>query len=63
MGVNVKFQNDLILCSSFIVLSWILGEYVKSEQKQRQALEKELNEQLKQHDYIEEMMLKNEACY
>lgn len=63
VGVNVKFQNDIILCSGFIVLSWILGEYVKSEQKQRQALEKELNEQLKQHDYIEEMMLKNEACY
>lgn len=62
-GVNVKFQNDLILCSGFIVLSWILGEYVKSEQKQRQALEKELNEKLKHHDYIEEMMLKNEACY
>lgn len=63
VGVNVKFQNDIILCSGFIVLSWILGEYVKSEQEQRQALEKELNEQLKQHDYIEEMMLKNEACY
>lgn len=63
VGVNVKFQNDIILCSGFIVLSWILGEYVKSEQEQRQALERELNEQLKQHDYIEEMMLKNEACY
>lgn len=63
VGVNVKFQNDIILCSGFIVLSWILGEYVKSEQEQRQALEKELNEQLKQHDYIEEMMLENEACY
>lgn len=63
MGVNVKFQDDLILCSGFIVLAWILGEYVKSEKEQREALEKELNQQLKKHDYIEDMMLKNEACY
>lgn len=63
VGVNIKFQNDLILCSGFIVLSWILGEYVKSEEEQRQALENELKQQLKKHDYIEEMMLKNEICY
>lgn len=63
IGVNVNFQNDLILCSGFIVLSWILGEYVKSEEEQRQTLENELDEQLKKHDYIEEMMLRNEACY
>lgn len=60
---NYRFENDLFICALFLVMAWILGNYVMSEQKQRQVLEAELQEQLKQHNYIEDMMIRNEACY
>lgn len=63
LTVNIYFENDLMLTSAFIMVAWILGEYKKFESDQREVLQSELNEQLKQHDYIEEMLLQNEDCY
>lgn len=67
LTVNIYFENDLMLASGFIMVAWVLGEYKKFESDQREILESELKEQLKQHleqhDYIEEMLLKNEDCY
>ncbi|AWK52936.1 PAS domain-containing sensor histidine kinase [Clostridium beijerinckii] len=63
LTVNIYFENDLMLCLGFIMVAWVLGEYKKFESDQREVLEAELKEQLKQHDYIEEMLLKNEDCY
>ena len=61
--VNIYFENDLMLSLGFVLVAWVLGEYKKFESDQREILESELKAQLKQHDYIEEMLLKNEDCY
>lgn len=63
LTINIYFENDLMLTSAFIMVAWILGEYKKFESDQREVLESELNEQLKQHNYIEEMLLQNEDSY
>ena len=63
LRVNIYFENDLMLALGFIMIAWVLGEYKKFESDQRELLESELKEQLRQHDYIEEMLLKNEDCY
>lgn len=63
LRVNIYFENDLMLALGFIMVAWVLGEYKKFESDQRELLESELKEQLRQHDYIEEMLLKNEDCY
>lgn len=60
---NYRFENDLFICALFLAMAWILGSYVMSEQIQIQALEDELEIQLKKHNYIEDMMIQNEACY
>ncbi|MBC2399220.1 sensor histidine kinase [Clostridium tetanomorphum] len=69
-GVNVYFENDLILAGVFILTAWPLGYYVKieSENLARKDLQlKELNEELNKKDqqrrYIEKMLFKNETCY
>ena len=61
--VNIEFENDLVLCIIFFVVSWILGEYVNIENSKREKLEHKLNEELTQRNYIEELLTKNEACY
>ncbi len=63
LKVNIYFENDLMLALGFIMIAWVLGEYKKFESDQRELLESELKEQVRQHDYIEEMLLKNEDCY
>lgn len=63
LKVNIYFENDLMLALGFITVAWILGEYKRFESNQIEMLELELKEQLKQHDYIEDMLLKNEDCY
>jgi PAS domain S-box-containing protein len=63
LKVNIYFENDLMLALGFIMIAWVLGEYKRFESDQREMLEAELKEQLRQHDYIEEMLLKNEDCY
>lgn len=60
---NYRFENDLFICALFLAMAWILGSYVMSEQIQIQALEDELEIQLRKHNYIEDMMIQNEACY
>lgn len=62
-GVNMYFENDIMLSIGFIVVAWILGDYVKYEKNQRESLEQEVMEQMKEHAYIEELLLKNESCY
>ena len=61
--VNVNFENDLVLCIIFFVISWILGQYVNIENIQREKLKNKLNEELTQRNHIEELLTKNEACY
>ncbi|HEX9026833.1 MAG TPA: PAS domain-containing sensor histidine kinase [Clostridium sp.] len=63
LTVNIYFENDLMLSAVFIMVAWILGEYKRFESDQREILEADLKEQLKQHGHIEEMLLKNEDCY
>lgn len=63
LGENIYFQSDLILCTGFLVVAWLLGEHIKSEEKYRKILEEELQEQFKQHSYIEEMLFKNENSF
>lgn len=63
LTVNIYFENDIMLALGFIMVAWVLGEYKKFESDQRDILESELKTQLKQCDYIEEMLLKNEDCY
>lgn len=63
LKVNIYFENDLMLALGFIMIAWVLGEYKKFESDQREMLESELKEQIRQHEYIEEMLLKNEDCY
>ncbi len=69
-GVNYYFQNDLILAGVFILTAWPLGHYVKIENEnlkqknlQLKALNNKLSKQDKKHRDMEEMLLKNEACY
>ena len=40
--VNIYFQNDLVLSAGFIIIAWILGEYVTFESNERKLLEMEL---------------------
>lgn len=68
--VNVYFQNDLIISGVFILTAWPLGYYVESENenlKQKNLKLKELSDELDEQNnhrkYIEEIILKNEACY
>jgi PAS domain S-box-containing protein len=61
--INTYFQNDLVLSFGFIVLAWILGEYVTLENDRIQGLETELTAQIKQYDYIAKMLLRNDSCY
>lgn len=63
LPINVYFENDLMLSFGFILVAWVLGEYKKFESDQREMLEAELIEQLKQQDLIEEMLLKNQDSY
>ncbi|BCZ45909.1 two-component sensor histidine kinase [Clostridium gelidum] len=67
LTVNIYFENDLMLSMGYIMVAWILGEYKRFESDQREILEAELKEQVKQqvkqHNYIEEILLKNEDCY
>lgn len=61
--INTYFENDLVLSLGFIVIAWILGEYVTLENDRIRGLETELTAQIRQYDYIAKMLLKNESCY
>ncbi|MDZ4992709.1 diguanylate cyclase [Clostridium perfringens] len=43
-GVNMYFQNDLILAGVFILTAWTLGFYVKTENDHIEELQKLVNE-------------------
>lgn len=61
--VNSYLQNDLIISVGFIFISWILGEYIDSEDVLKNKLKSELIVKTESHNYIEEMLLKNEDCF
>nr|WP_200880558.1 PAS domain-containing sensor histidine kinase [Clostridium drakei] len=69
-GVNLYFENDLILVGVFILTAWPLGHYVKIEREnlkqkdmQLKTLNSKLSKQEKHRKYVEKMLLNNEACY
>lgn len=69
-GVNLYFENDLILVGVFVLTAWPLGHYVKIEKenlKQKNLQLKTLNSKLSKQEnhrkYIEEMLFNNEDCY
>jgi PAS domain S-box-containing protein len=69
-SVNLHFENDLILSGAFILVAWCLGKYVELEKeninrkdKQLELLNMKLSEQELKRKYIENMIMKNEACY
>ncbi|MHB8005621.1 ATP-binding protein [Clostridium sporogenes] len=69
-GINIYFENDLILSGVFILTAVSLGYYVKLgnesiKQKniQLENLNKKLNEKDSQRKYIEELLFKNDTCY
>lgn len=62
LNMSTYLKNDLMLSSVFVLIAWILGEYKRVENDQKELLELRLREQLKQYSYIEEMMIKNEDC-
>lgn len=70
VGINIYLQNDLTLVGVFILIAWILGYYVKFERDtiflknlQLESMGKELKENSKKREYMEELLLKNNACY
>jgi PAS domain S-box-containing protein len=68
--INQHFESDLILAGALVLTAWSLGKYVEL---QRDSLNKKdmqlklLNLRLTEHElqrkYIENMIVKNEACY
>jgi PAS domain S-box-containing protein len=68
--INFHFENDLILTGALVLVAWALGRYVEFQReninkkdKQLQLLNIKLTEQKFKRQYIENMILKNEACY
>jgi PAS domain S-box-containing protein len=68
--INFHFENDLILTCALLLVAWALGRYVEFQReninkkdKQLQLLNIKLTEQKFKRKYIENMILKNEACY
>lgn len=69
-GVNLYFQNDLVLAGVFSLIVWVLGHYVRLEKVkiqlknlQLEAMNKELNENDQQRKYMEQLFLKVDSCY
>lgn len=59
--VNVYFESDLTMSSSFLIMAWVLGQYGEIERHRRNQLEIDLKEQLREHEYIKEMLVKNDS--
>lgn len=69
-GVNLEFQNDLIVAAVYIFTAWPLGHYVEIENESLRKKNMELKNlsnkitiQDIEHKNIEDMILKNKACY
>ena len=70
IGVNVYFENNLIMTGVFVLTAWPLGHYVQIEEEnvrqknlQLKTLNDELATQNNHRKYIEELLLKNDICY
>ena len=69
-GINVDFQEDIILMSTFIFIACIIGFYVDAENEKSIKKEnkiKNLSSELETHKNkrrdIEESLIKNKVCY
>lgn len=69
-GVNSYFQKDLIMVGVFIFVAWVLGYYVDIERENNKRkdetlslLSTELEEQNRQRQNMESLLLKNKICY
>lgn len=69
-GVNMAFQNDIIITGIFMVIGWVLGYYVdlvkyENEKKENKlnVLNNKLEEKRRQRNEMKTMLLNNEACY
>ncbi|AWI04564.1 sensor histidine kinase [Clostridium drakei] len=69
-GINLYFQKDLIMVGIFIFVAWILGYYVdmegennKKKDETLNILNTELENQNKQRQNMESLLLKNKICY
>jgi PAS domain S-box-containing protein len=68
--INHHFENDLILTGALILVAWSLGKYFEVQKDNMNKKDKllhllniKLSEQELQREYIENMIMKNEACY
>ncbi|WP_411680286.1 ATP-binding protein [Clostridium thailandense] len=69
-GINSHFQKDLIMVGVFIFVAWVLGYYVDIERENNKRkdetlslLSTELEEQNRQRQNMESLLLKNKICY
>ncbi|WP_376701664.1 sensor histidine kinase [Clostridium tyrobutyricum] len=69
-GVNFQFQNDLIVAAVYVLTAWPLGHYVEIEDEsirkkniELENLNSKINIQDIKRKRIEDMILKNKACY
>lgn len=70
VSINKYLENDIILVSIFISTALVLGYYTKIESqknevkdKQLRSLSKELKENNNRREYIEKLLINNDACY
>jgi diguanylate cyclase (GGDEF)-like protein len=61
-AVNVYFQNDFVLVSTFIIITWTIGFYVKTEKEHIESLKDMLNNdkltELYNHSFFHESLTK-----
>jgi PAS domain S-box-containing protein len=69
-GINIYFQEDIIMVGIFIFVAWILGYYVdiecennKKKDETLNILSNELEEKNKQRRNMKSILLKNKICY
>lgn len=69
-GINIYFQEDIIMAGIFIFVAWILGYYVDMENENNKIKDKTLNilstkleEKDKMRKNMESVLLKNKICY
>lgn len=69
-GINIYFQEDIIMVGIFVFVAWILGYYVDIERENNKKkdetlniLSNELEEKNKQRRNMKSILLKNKICY
>ncbi|MGO5137722.1 sensor histidine kinase [Clostridium butyricum] len=69
-GINMIFQQDIIMTGIFIVIGWIFGYYVdlvseedRKKENKLNVLNNKLEEKIKQRKEIQKILVNNETCY